>query len=153
MQAKRPVSKGVRGTMGGSRGMGARLEITFAVLIRREREREKERKEDEEEVEEGTNILVSKRKRKRKHLQLNILKKSFSLLGTKSTINEKPFFIDFDLYILYITFQVIDTYITVDWTAYQPQFSFFSPTLPLLPLMPACLPASQPASPPLVCIQ
>lgn len=45
---------------GGSRGMGARLEITFAVLdqfIWGERERE-------EEEEEGTNILVSKRKKK-----------------------------------------------------------------------------------------
>lgn len=54
MQAKRPVSKGVRGTMGGP-GDRPRLEITFAV--RRERE--------EEEEEEGTNILVSNRKRKR----------------------------------------------------------------------------------------
>lgn len=54
---------------GGEPGDGARLEITFSVLIRRERERE-----EEEEEEEGTNILVSKRKRKKKELQLNILK-------------------------------------------------------------------------------
>lgn len=112
---------------GGEPGDGARLEITFAVLIRREREEE----------EEGKNILISKRKRKRKTSPTQYSKKSFSLLGTKSTIDENPSFIDFDLYIYYITFQVIDTYITVDWTAYQPQFSFFSPTLLLLPLMPA----------------
>lgn len=76
MQAKRPVSKGVRGTMGGSRGMGARLEITFAVLVRRERERG----EEEEEEEEGTNILVSKRKRKKKRSPTQYSKKSFSLI-------------------------------------------------------------------------
>lgn len=54
---------------GGAGGDGARLEITFAVLVRREIEREREEGEEE-----GTNILVSKSKRKEKELQLNILK-------------------------------------------------------------------------------
>lgn len=60
MQAKRPVSKGVRGTMGGAGGWGS-LRDYFCCS---EREGEREREEDEEE--EGTNILISKRKRKKK---------------------------------------------------------------------------------------
>lgn len=89
MQAKRPVSKGVRGTMGGAGGWGSLRDYFCCSHSERERERE-----EEEEEEEGTNVLISKRKRKKKRSPTQYFKKSFSLPGTKSTIDENPFFID-----------------------------------------------------------
>lgn len=90
---------------GGAGGWGSLRDYfccSQSQFIWSERERKKKKKK-------GQTSWYQKEKEKKRSLQLNILKNPFSLLGTKSTIDENPFFIDFDFYILYITFQVIDT--------------------------------------------